>query len=89
MNQLPLPLLSAANLSRSLKSDQRTVLFPCALSGQYDVFLQAKHRGSIKVEAHAGHPQANWPLLNRTNRINIRSQNRVGKRQMIVKWDRR
>ncbi|XP_053963480.1 uncharacterized protein LOC128866627 [Anastrepha ludens] len=76
------------NLSRSLKSDQRTVILPCALRGQYDIFVQARQRGSIKIEAHAEHPQSGWPLLNRTHHISIRSQNWVRKRQMIVKWDK-
>ncbi|CAD7011379.1 unnamed protein product, partial [Ceratitis capitata] len=76
------------NLSRSLKSDQRTVVLPCALRGQYDIFVQARQRGSIKIEAHAAHPQSSWPLLNRTHHIRIRTQNLVRKRQMIVKWDK-
>lgn len=79
----------AANLLRAVKADQHAVVLPCALRGQYDIFIQARHRGSIKIEAHSWHPQANWPLLNRTHRITIRSQNRVRKRQMIVKWDKR
>lgn len=78
-----------ANLLRPVKNDQRSVVLTCALRGQYDIFIQARHRGSVKIEATALHPQANWPLLNRTHRISIRSQNRVRKRQMIVKWDKR
>lgn len=81
--------MKAANLLRAVKNDQRSVVLTCALRGQYDVFVQARHRGSVKIEATAFHPQANWPLLNRTHRISIRSQNRVRKRQMIVKWDKR
>ncbi|KAM7342063.1 neuron derived neurotrophic factor nord isoform 1-T4 [Cochliomyia hominivorax] len=77
-----------ANLLRTVKIDQRSVVLTCALRGQYDIFVQARHRGSVKIEATALHPQANWPLLNRTHRISIRSQNRVRKRQMIVKWDK-
>ncbi|XP_065368741.1 uncharacterized protein nord [Calliphora vicina] len=77
-----------ANLLRAVKNDQRSVVLTCALRGQYDIFVQARHRGSVKIEATALHPQANWPLLNRTHRISIRSQNRVRKRQMIVKWDK-
>ncbi|XP_037809199.1 uncharacterized protein LOC119601966 [Lucilia sericata] len=77
-----------ANLLRAVKIDQRSVVLTCALRGQYDIFVQARHRGSVKIEATALHPQANWPLLNRTHRISIRSQNRVRKRQMIVKWDK-
>ncbi|XP_017470266.1 PREDICTED: uncharacterized protein LOC108361966, partial [Rhagoletis zephyria] len=76
------------NLSRSLMSDQRTVVLPCALRGQYDIFVQARQRGSIKIEARAEHPQSSWPLLNRPHHISIRSQNWVRKRQMIVKWDK-
>ncbi|XP_067633214.1 protein NDNF [Eurosta solidaginis] len=76
------------NLSRSFKSDQGTVVLPCALRGQYDIFVQARQRGSIKIEAQAVHPQSSWPLLNRTHYISIRTQNRVRKRQMIVKWDK-
>ncbi|XP_069964473.1 protein NDNF [Bactrocera oleae] len=76
------------NLSRSLKSDQRMVVLPCALRGHYDIFVQARQRGSIKIEAHAAHPQSNWPLLNRTHHIRIRTQNLVRNRQMIVKWDK-
>ncbi|XP_037950411.1 uncharacterized protein LOC119681324 [Teleopsis dalmanni] len=76
------------NLSRALKPDQRTLLLHCALRGQYDLFILAKHSGAIKIEAHAAHPQSNWPLLNRTNRVSIRTQNRVRKRQMIVKWNK-
>lgn len=78
-----------AHLLRTVKNDQRSVVLTCALRGQYDIFVQARHRGSVKIEATAFHPQANWPLLNRTHRISIRSQNRVRKRQMIVKWDKR
>ena len=65
------------------------MVLTCALRGQYDIFVQARHRGSVKIEAKALHPQANWSLMNRTHRITIRSQNRVQKRQMIVKWGKR
>lgn len=80
---------STVNLLRSAKNAQHSVTLTCALRGQYDIFVQARHRGSVKIEATGLHPQANWPLLNRTHRITIRSQNRVQKRQMIVKWDKR
>ncbi|XP_075168674.1 neuron derived neurotrophic factor nord [Haematobia irritans] len=76
------------NLLRSAKNGQHSVTLTCALRGQYDIFVQARHRGSVKIEAIGLHPQANWPLLNRTHCITIRSQNRVRKRQMIVKWDK-
>lgn len=65
------------------------MVLPCALRGQYDVFVQARLRGSIKIEAHAAHPQSSWSLLNRTHHIRIRTQNLVRNRQMIVKWDKR
>ncbi|XP_055908609.1 protein NDNF [Eupeodes corollae] len=76
------------NLSRNFKSDLKEILLPCALSGQYDLFVRARQRGSMKMEAHAQHPQSNWALLNRTNQINIRSQNRMRKSQMIIKWSK-
>ncbi|XP_058979717.1 uncharacterized protein LOC131802938 [Musca domestica] len=76
------------NLLRSSKNAQHSITLTCALRGQYDIFVQARHRGSVKIEAIGLHPQANWPLLNRTHRITIRSQNRIRKRQMIVKWDK-
>ncbi|KAL7737967.1 hypothetical protein ACLKA6_006329 [Drosophila palustris] len=61
---------------------------PCALRGQYDLFVQARQGGALKVEAQAKHPHHTWPLLNHTHRIAIRTQNRVRKRQLIVKWER-
>lgn len=64
-------------------------MLPCALRGQYDIFVQARQSGALKVDALAQHPHHNWPLLNATHRIAIRTQNRVRKREMIVKWDRR
>uniref|UniRef100_A0A1I8PFM8 Protein NDNF n=1 Tax=Stomoxys calcitrans TaxID=35570 RepID=A0A1I8PFM8_STOCA len=76
------------NLLRSAKNGQHSITLTCALRGQYDIFVQARHRGSVKIEAIGFHPQAHWPLLNRTHRITMRSQNRVRKRQMIVKWDK-
>ncbi|XP_052838463.1 LOW QUALITY PROTEIN: uncharacterized protein LOC128253819 [Drosophila gunungcola] len=67
-----------------------SLVLPCALRGQYDLFVQARHSGALKVDALAEHPQHDWPLLNATaaHRIAIRTQNRVRKREMIVKWDR-
>ncbi|EDV37485.1 uncharacterized protein Dana_GF11385 [Drosophila ananassae] len=65
-----------------------TLVLPCALRGQYDIFVQARQSGALKVDALAQHPHHNWPLLNATHRIAIRTQNRVRKREMIVKWDR-
>jgi len=66
-----------------------SLVLPCALRGQYDLFVLARHSGALKVDALAEHPQHDWPLLNATHRIAIRTQNRVRKREMIVKWDRR
>ncbi|KAL9874639.1 protein NDNF isoform X3 [Glossina fuscipes] len=78
----------SANLIRSSKANQRTLILHCALKGQYDLFVQARHRGSIKIEAHAWRSGDQWILLNRTQCVNIRTQNRVRKRQMIVKWNK-
>uniref|UniRef100_A0A1A9X4A5 Protein NDNF n=1 Tax=Glossina brevipalpis TaxID=37001 RepID=A0A1A9X4A5_9MUSC len=79
---------TTASLMRSSKTDQRTFILPCALKGQYDLFVQARHRSSIKVEAYTWRSRDQWTLLNRTQCVNIRSQNRVRKRQMIIKWDK-
>ncbi|BFG05664.1 uncharacterized protein DMAD_04351 [Drosophila madeirensis] len=65
-----------------------SLVLPCALPGQYDLFVQARQAGALKVDALAEHPQQAWPLLNETHRIHIRTHNRVRKRQMVVKWDR-
>ncbi|XP_070069354.1 protein NDNF isoform X2 [Drosophila takahashii] len=65
-----------------------SLVLPCALRGQYDLFVLSRHSGALKVDALAEHPQHDWPLLNATHRIAIRTQNRVRKREMIVKWDR-
>lgn len=65
------------------------LVLPCALRGQYDLFVQARQAGALKLEAQAKHPHQSWPLLNHTHRIAIRTQNRVRKRQLIVKWERR
>ncbi|XP_017960908.1 uncharacterized protein LOC108654252 [Drosophila navojoa] len=64
------------------------LVLPCALRGQYDLFVQARQAGALKLEAQAKHPHQSWPLLNHTHRIAIRTQNRVRKRQLIVKWER-
>ncbi|XP_043642050.1 uncharacterized protein LOC122612466 isoform X2 [Drosophila teissieri] len=64
-----------------------SLVLPCALRGQYDLFVLARHSGALKVDALAEHPQHDWPLLNATHRIAIRTQNRVRKREMIVKWE--
>lgn len=65
------------------------LVLPCALRGQYDLFVQARQAGALKLEAQAKHPHQSWPLLNHTHRIAIRTHNRVRKRQLIVKWERR
>lgn len=65
------------------------LVLPCALRGQYDLFVQARQSGALKLEAQAKHPHHTWPLLNHTHRVSIRTQNRVRKRQLIVKWERR
>ncbi|XP_017016855.1 protein NDNF [Drosophila kikkawai] len=65
-----------------------SLVLPCALRGHYDLFVLARHSGALKVDALAEHPQKDWPLINATHRIGIRTQNRVRKREMIVKWDR-
>ncbi|KRF79524.1 uncharacterized protein Dvir_GJ21584, isoform D [Drosophila virilis] len=64
------------------------LVLPCALRGQYDLFVRARQGGALKLEAQAKHPDQSWPLLNHTHRIAIRTQNRVRKRQLIVKWER-
>ncbi|XP_039482997.1 uncharacterized protein LOC120446207 isoform X2 [Drosophila santomea] len=64
-----------------------SLVLPCALRGQYDLFVLARHSGALKVDALAEHPQHDWPLLNATHRIAIRTQNRVRKREMFVKWE--
>lgn len=89
----PLSLPSTANLLRlpaqaKGPASDRLVL-PCALRGQYDLFVRARQGGALKLEAQAKHPDQSWPLLNHTHRIAIRTQNRVRKRQLIVKWERR
>lgn len=65
------------------------LVLPCALRGQYDLFVQARQSGALKLEAQAKHPHHTWPLLNNTHRVSIRTQNRVRKRQLIVKWEHR
>ncbi|XP_062131911.1 uncharacterized protein LOC133842720 [Drosophila sulfurigaster albostrigata] len=63
------------------------LVLPCALRGQYDLFVQARQGGALKLEAQAKHPQSS-AMLNHSHRIAIRTQNRVRKRQLIVKWER-
>ncbi|XP_030375393.1 uncharacterized protein LOC115624711 [Scaptodrosophila lebanonensis] len=77
---------SAAATRGGERASLHSLVLPCALRGQYDLFVQARQRGSLKIEAHASHPHQSWPLLNRTHRISIKTQNRVRKRQLIVKW---
>ncbi|XP_068146184.1 protein NDNF [Drosophila tropicalis] len=80
-------VLRPAAVAPGIDTAVGSLVLPCALRGHYDLFVQARQSGALKVEAIAKHPQQNWPLLNSTHRISIRTQNRVRKRQMIVKWE--
>ncbi|EDW00625.1 protein NDNF isoform X2 [Drosophila grimshawi] len=100
-NSTPLTILFSMPVARQIYYNQTAnvlrlakgptlgrLILPCALRGQYDLFVQARQGGALKLEAQAKHPHQSWPLLNHTHRIQIRTQNRVRKRQLIVKWER-
>ncbi|XP_017838006.1 uncharacterized protein LOC108596589 isoform X2 [Drosophila busckii] len=101
-NSTPLTILFSLPVARQLfynqtakvlrlaagKGSMGRLVLPCALPGQYDLFVQARLPGALKLEAQAKHPHQSWPMLNRTHRLTIRTQNRVRKRQLIVKWER-
>lgn len=67
---------------------------PCALPGQYDLFVQSKFKAMTIFEADIWHPEEHWNLWSNSTQISayataIHTQNQMRRRQMIIKWDKR
>ncbi|CAD7088521.1 unnamed protein product [Hermetia illucens] len=76
------------NMTKHMRMQKENVVLPCATNGQYDLILTSKKHSFVRVEVLGRHPSWNWRLLNETNPIRVRSQNRMQKKQMIIKWSK-
>ncbi|XP_055372547.1 uncharacterized protein LOC129606312 isoform X2 [Condylostylus longicornis] len=77
-----------------IKNDSRDIFIPCAIPGIYDIVLsfrttlKTKKRLNVKIEAIDAHPSEQWSLRNRSVEVKLRTQNRIQKKQMILKWSK-
>lgn len=65
---------------------------PCAAIGRYDLHLSIPKRIEncvVDVKVSKFNVHSNWSLLDRIEPSSMRFYNRLHRRQMIVKWDRR
>lgn len=62
---------------------------PCAPSGQYDILVTSKGSAQINVNISQQKPFLAQKLLKYVQTSRIRYENRIHKRQVILKWDKR
>lgn len=61
----------------------------CAPIGRYDMVLMARNPCVFEMKTIFHHPNDNWSLLKLIESSKLKWQNRIKKREMVVRWNRR
>lgn len=79
----------AVNLSKYFLTNVSVYNIPCAPIGQYDVLVASKGNAQVNVNVSQQKPFLAQKLVQYVQTSRIRYENRVHKRQVVFKWDKR
>lgn len=77
------------NLSKYLARNTTIMSIPCAPAGQYDIIVATASNIQLKLNVTQQKPFLAQKLLQYVQTSRIRYENRLHKRQVLFKWDKR
>lgn len=81
--------LSTVNLSKYFLTNISVYNIPCAPAGRYDILVASKSNVEINVNNSQQKPFLAQKLQQYVQTSRIRYENRIHKRQVLLKWEKR
>lgn len=76
-------------LSVQIAKASTSLTIQCAPIGRYDVVVSASEPCVCELKAFLRHPNDDWPLMKLIESSKLNYQNRIKRRVMVIKWNKR